>query len=74
VRIDPNSSKRFGYACAAAKVSSPGSNTSSIPVHDVYNYVTHDLPAGANANFAALLQRNGVAGGGAEMGNATLVE
>jgi hypothetical protein len=39
----------------------------------VYNYVTHDLPAGANSNFAALLQRNGIQGGGAETGNATLI-
>jgi hypothetical protein len=39
-------------------------------VHDVYNYITHDFSAGANANFAALLQRNGIA----ETGNATAAE
>jgi len=74
VRIDPSSSKRLGYACAAAKVSNSGSNTSTIPVHDVYNYATHDFPTGANSNFAALLQKNGIASGeAAESGNATKV-
>jgi hypothetical protein len=72
MRIDPKDSKRLGYACAAAKVSQASSNTSAIPVHDVYNYFTHDFSAGANMNFAALLQRNGISGGGAETGNATL--
>jgi hypothetical protein len=67
VRIDPTSSHRLAFACAAAKVSSPNSNTSSIPVHDVYNYITHDFAPGANAKFAALLTKNGVQGGGAEM-------
>jgi hypothetical protein len=71
-RIDPKDSKRLGFACAAAKVSSASSNTSSIPVHDVYNYFTHDFSAGANTNFAALLQRNGVTGSGGGVGNVTL--
>jgi len=73
VRLDPNSSKRFGYACASAKVSNPSSTSATIPVHDVYNYINHDFPAGANSNFAALLQRNGVSGSGGETGNTTLL-
>ncbi|KAH4352460.1 hypothetical protein HBH98_021320 [Parastagonospora nodorum] len=72
-RIDPKDQKRLGFACAAAKPSSPGSNTSTIPVHDVYNYFTHDFAAGANANFASLLTKNGISGGGAETGNVTMV-
>ncbi|KAH8726946.1 hypothetical protein GQ44DRAFT_612935 [Phaeosphaeriaceae sp. PMI808] len=71
VRIDPKESKRLGYACSAAKVSSPGSNTSGIPVHDVYNYFVHDFSAGANSNFAALLQKNGITVVGGGTGNAT---
>ncbi|KAH7405991.1 hypothetical protein DE146DRAFT_430515 [Phaeosphaeria sp. MPI-PUGE-AT-0046c] len=63
-RIDPRDTKRLGYACASAKPSQPGSNTSPIPVHDVYNYITHDFSAGANANFAALLKTNGIANEG----------
>jgi hypothetical protein len=70
-RIDPNDSKRLGYACSASKPSSPGSNTSTIPVHDVYNYFTHDFSAGANANFQALLQKNGIAE--VPEGNSTVV-
>ena len=61
VRIDPSSSKRFGFACANGKVSNPSSTTATIPVHDVYNYINHDFSQGQNANFAALLQKNGVA-------------
>lgn len=65
VRIDPNGTKRFGFACSTnAKVSQPSSPTSNIPVHDVYNYVSHDFSAGANANWAGLLGRNGVREGG----------
>ncbi|KAF2031305.1 CBD9-like protein [Setomelanomma holmii] len=72
-RIDPVSTKRLGFACATGKVSNPSSTTSTIPVHDVYSYITHDFSAGANPNFAALLQRNGVSGGGTDTGNATQV-
>ncbi|KAF1913688.1 hypothetical protein BDU57DRAFT_480139 [Ampelomyces quisqualis] len=72
VRIDPRDSKRLGYACAAAKPSNPSSPTSSIPVHDVYNYITHDFSAGANANFAALLTQNGISE--VPTGNATLFD
>ncbi|KAJ6196750.1 hypothetical protein J3E72DRAFT_395587 [Bipolaris maydis] len=42
------------------KVSNPGSTSASIPVHDVYNYITHDFSAGRNEGWAALLERNGV--------------
>lgn len=73
VRIDPNSSKRFGYACSAGRVSNPSSTTSTIPVHDVYNYVTHDLGAGANSNFAELLKRNGVQGADTGTSNVTMI-
>lgn len=62
IRIDPNSSRRMGYACAPGKVANPASTTSTIPTHDVYNYFTHEFQYGSNPNFAALLQRNGVAG------------
>ena len=70
--LDPKSSHRLGYAAAAAKVSSPSSNTSTIQVHDVYNYITHDFSAGTNSNFAALLQNNGIASAPGETGNATM--
>ncbi|KAI8937737.1 hypothetical protein NX059_005437 [Plenodomus lindquistii] len=69
VRIDPASSKRLGFACSAGKVATPSSPSSTIPVHDVYNYITHDFSAGANPNFKALLDRNGVSG--VDVGNLT---
>ncbi|KAL6705840.1 hypothetical protein ACN47E_006300 [Coniothyrium glycines] len=72
VRIDPTTTKRFGFACSTnGKVSQPSSPSSTIPVHDVYNYITHDFSAGANANFASLVARNGVTG--LESGNVTVV-
>ncbi|KAF1941532.1 CBD9-like protein [Clathrospora elynae] len=67
--VDPTGSKRLAFACASGKVSNPSSTSASIPVHDVYNYITQDFSAGANANFAALLSKNGVSGGAT--GNAT---
>lgn len=70
VRIDPSGSKRLGFACAQGKVSNPSSTSATIPVHDVYNYITHDFSAGANQNFQALLSKNGVASTG-ETGNIT---
>jgi hypothetical protein len=70
---EPHASIPRTRSASAAKPSSPSSNTSSIPVHDVYNYFTHDFSTGANANFAALLAKNGVSGGAAETGNATMV-
>ncbi|EOA81291.1 uncharacterized protein SETTUDRAFT_157240 [Exserohilum turcica Et28A] len=60
VHIDPTGTRRFGFACSQSKVSNPSSTSASIPVHDVYNYVTHDFSAGANPDFAALLAKNGV--------------
>jgi hypothetical protein len=71
VRIDPSGTKRFGFACANDKVANPSSTSSTIPVHDVYNYINHDFTAGANPNFQALLQKNGAASAGGT-GNATM--
>ncbi|KNG46742.1 beta-lactamase transpeptidase-like protein [Stemphylium lycopersici] len=60
VRIDPTGSKRLGFACSQGKVSNPSSTSASIPVHDVYNYITHDFSVGASEGWEALLARNGV--------------
>ncbi|CAE7205327.1 hypothetical protein PTNB73_07085 [Pyrenophora teres f. teres] len=59
VLIDSTGSRRFAFACSQSKVSNPGSATASIPVHDVYGYVTHDFAAGANTGWDALVARNG---------------
>ncbi|EUC34966.1 iron reductase domain protein [Bipolaris zeicola 26-R-13] len=60
VYVEPSGSRRLAFACSQGKVSNPGSTSASIPVHDVYNYITHDFTAGRNEGWAALLERNGV--------------
>ncbi|KAH7563341.1 hypothetical protein BM1_00388 [Bipolaris maydis] len=60
VYVEPSGSRRLAFACSQGKVSNPGSASASIPVHDVYNYITHDFSAGRNEGWAALLERNGV--------------
>ncbi|KAJ5025500.1 hypothetical protein J3E73DRAFT_258250 [Bipolaris maydis] len=60
VYVEPSGSRRLAFACSQGKVSNPGSTSASIPVHDVYNYITHDFSAGRNEGWAALLERNGV--------------
>jgi len=57
--IDPTGSRRLAFACSQSKVSNPGSTTATIPVHDVYGYVTHDFAAGANMGWDALVGKNG---------------
>ncbi|KAF1834180.1 CBD9-like protein [Decorospora gaudefroyi] len=66
--VDPNGGKRFGFAASASRVSNPSSTSATIPVHDVYNYISHSFSGGANQDFDALLARNGVSST-AEAGN-----
>ena len=68
--IDPTGSRRLAFACAQGKVTNSGSATATIPVHDVYGYLTHDFTAGGNAGWEALVERNG--GTVAVVGNATV--
>lgn len=60
VYVEPSGSRRLAFACSQGKVSNPGSTSANIPVHDVYNYITHDFSAGRNEGWAVLLERNGV--------------
>lgn len=60
-RINPGAtSQRLAFAWSPTKPGSPGSNTSTIAVHDTPNYWYHDFSKGQNPNFAELLARNGV--------------
>ncbi|EUC48068.1 iron reductase domain protein [Bipolaris oryzae ATCC 44560] len=59
VYVEPSASRRLAFACSQGRVSNPGSTSASIPVHDVYNYITHDFSAGRNEGWAALLEKNG---------------
>jgi hypothetical protein len=60
VVLNPKGSNRLAFAYSAAKPSSPSSNSSSFPIHDVHNYWSHDFSQGSNADFANLLKKNGV--------------
>ncbi|ORY10677.1 hypothetical protein BCR34DRAFT_485303, partial [Clohesyomyces aquaticus] len=51
-------SNRLAFAYSGTKPSSPSQTTSTISVHDVHNYWSHDFSAGANANFDALVTKN----------------
>jgi len=58
VFLNPNGTNRLAFASSTSKPSSPSSNTTTLPVHDVANYWTWDFAAGANPQFSALLVKN----------------
>ena len=59
VILTPTGSNRLAFAYCATKPTTPSSNTSSFAVHDVHNYWSHDFSQGVNANFDALVKKNG---------------
>jgi len=56
--LNARGTNRLAFAQAASKPSSPSSNTSSFPVHDVTGYWTHDFSQSGNTQFDTLVQRN----------------
>ncbi|KAF2196778.1 CBD9-like protein [Delitschia confertaspora ATCC 74209] len=56
--LNPNGANTFAFAYASGKPSNPSSNTSSFPVHDSYNYWSHDFASAANPDFVSLVARN----------------
>ncbi|KAI0010684.1 CBD9-like protein [Xylariaceae sp. FL0662B] len=56
--LDPKGSNRFAFAYSKTKPSSPSSVSTTISVHDVYNYWNHDFAAAANSNFDELVEKN----------------
>jgi hypothetical protein len=56
--LTPTGTNRLAFAYSQSKPSSPSSNTSSFPVHDVTNYWSHDFSSAGNANFAALVTKD----------------
>ncbi|KAF2658486.1 iron reductase domain protein, partial [Lophiostoma macrostomum CBS 122681] len=59
VVLNPKGSNRLAFAYSASKPTSPGSNSSSFPIHDVHNYWSHDFSQGENADFDNLVKKNG---------------
>ncbi|PVI02304.1 iron reductase domain protein [Periconia macrospinosa] len=60
VRLNPSGTSRLAFAYSPGRPSTPSSNSSSIPVHEVANAWSHDFSLGLNANWQELLAKNGV--------------
>ncbi|KAI1463575.1 CBD9-like protein [Daldinia caldariorum] len=56
--LNPAGSNRLAFAYSKAKPAQPGSATSPISVHDLFNYWEHDFAAAGNPQFADLVNRN----------------
>ncbi|KAF2007293.1 iron reductase domain protein [Amniculicola lignicola CBS 123094] len=57
--LNPKGTGRVAYASSTMKPSNPSVNTSPINQHEVQNYWSADLRQGQNADFAALVAKNG---------------
>ncbi|KUJ09998.1 CBD9-like protein [Mollisia scopiformis] len=56
--INPTGTNRLAFGYSSSRPNNPSSNTSSFPVHDVYNYWSQDFSSGANTAFASLAAKN----------------
>ncbi|KAI1135495.1 CBD9-like protein [Hypoxylon sp. FL0543] len=56
--LNPSGSNRLAFAYSKTKPSQPSSSSSTINVHDLFNYWDHDFAAAGNAQFADLVNRN----------------
>jgi len=57
--LEPGGGNRFAMAYSAIKPVNPSSNTSTFGVHDAHAYWTHDFSGARNADFDALVAKNG---------------
>ncbi|AEO61106.1 cellobiose dehydrogenase-like protein [Thermothelomyces thermophilus ATCC 42464] len=55
--LTPTGGNRLAFAYSPGRPSSPGTSSSSIPIHDVHGYWNHDFAAARNPNFHELVQR-----------------
>ncbi|KAI0844900.1 CBD9-like protein [Daldinia vernicosa] len=56
--LNPAGSNRLAFAYSKTKPSQPGSNSSPINVHDLFNYWEHDFASAGNPEFQDLVDRN----------------
>ncbi|KAI1478545.1 CBD9-like protein [Daldinia eschscholtzii] len=56
--LNPAGSNRLAFAYSRTKPSQPGSDSSPINVHDLFNYWDHDFAAAGNAQFEDLVKGN----------------
>jgi hypothetical protein len=61
-QLTPTGANHLAFAAATDKPSNPSSNTSTLNVHDVYNYWNHDFSVAGNAQFAQLVTKDGKGG------------
>ena len=57
--MEPGAVNRLAMAYAAAKPANPSSNTSTFGIHDAHAYWNHDFAGAKNADFDALVAKNG---------------
>jgi hypothetical protein len=55
--LNPRGGNRLAFAYSPSKPSNLNSPSSSIPIHDVHSYWSHDFAQAANANFETTVQR-----------------
>jgi hypothetical protein len=55
--LTPRGGNRLAFAYSPGKPSTPNSPTSTIPIHEVHNYWSHDFNQALNANFETTVQR-----------------
>ncbi|RDL31382.1 CBD9-like protein [Venustampulla echinocandica] len=56
--LNPSGANRLAFAYSGTRPANPSSNVSSISVHDVYNYWSHDFSIAGNPDFSSLMVRN----------------
>ncbi|KAG7291477.1 hypothetical protein NEMBOFW57_001496 [Staphylotrichum longicolle] len=55
--LSPRGGNRLAFAYSPTKPSSVNSPSSSLPIHDVHGYWSHDFAQAANPNFATTVSR-----------------
>jgi hypothetical protein len=55
--LNPYGGNRLAFAYSPTKPAQPNSATSTISIHEVHDYWSHDFAQAQNPNFAATVQR-----------------
>src|SRR5690606_7579883 len=55
--LSPRGGNRLDFAYSPSRPSNPTSPSSSIPIHEVHGYWSHDFSQAANPTFAATVAR-----------------
>lgn len=55
--LSPRGGNRLAFAYSPSRPSNVNSPSSTIPIHDVHGYWSHDFAVATNANFETTVQR-----------------